>query len=218
MPYKRKKTYRKKKRRSVRRIPRGIPFLNIPKVSKLKYTESVKLISVSGSLGSNIFRLQSIYDPNLSGVGHQPYGHDTMMTMFNHYTVMGAKVSISFTPVDTGTPSAVGVLVSPTNSIPYTTYDAIKEARQGVQKQLRGGASGTLGMSINYSTKKFFNVSNIKDNVSRLGASFGSDPVENSYLFVYQQPLDFTSSVNVYATVSIDYVVMFSEPKLLPTS
>ena len=36
-------------------------------------------------------------DPNHTGVGHQPLYFDQLMTIYNHYIVIGAKITVKFT-------------------------------------------------------------------------------------------------------------------------
>ncbi len=52
----------------------------------------------SGNIGnisySRIFRLNSLFDPDLTGVGHQPYYRDEMTALYHKYTVFGCMVVI----------------------------------------------------------------------------------------------------------------------------
>jgi hypothetical protein len=41
--------------------------------------------------------LNSIFDPDLTGTGHQPYGHDTYATLFGNYRVDKISYNILFT-------------------------------------------------------------------------------------------------------------------------
>lgn len=64
----------------------------------LTYCEN-GLTAVSGAGGissSYFFAANGLYDPNISGTGHQPLGFDQMMLMYNHYTVFSSKISVRF--------------------------------------------------------------------------------------------------------------------------
>jgi hypothetical protein len=70
-----------------------------------------------------------------------------------------------------------------------------------------------------YSPQQFFNVKDINDNWARLGSIISSSPTEEAYFscFVGCANNAFNPpSMNCLAT--IEYVVMFSEPKELPES
>ena len=41
--------------------------------------------------------MNSIYDTWAGTGGHQPYGHDTLATMYNRYKVLGCRVQLVFT-------------------------------------------------------------------------------------------------------------------------
>ena len=41
-------------------------------------------------------RLNSLFDPNLSGLGHQPRGFDQLMAVYEKYTVVAAKITVCY--------------------------------------------------------------------------------------------------------------------------
>ncbi len=60
----------------------------------------------------NVFRLNSLFDPDLTGVGHQPYGFDQLATLYREYKVMGVTVRIEANdPSNDG--AIVGALITP---------------------------------------------------------------------------------------------------------
>ena len=60
-------------------------------ITKMKYSENV----ITGSTGVYRFALNNLFDPNLTGVGHQPHGFDQLSTIYNRYRVIGATYSIN---------------------------------------------------------------------------------------------------------------------------
>lgn len=62
-------------------------------VTKLKYVETIVGNTVSPATADTYqFRLNSIFDPNFSGTGHQPMGHDQLIELYNKYHVYGVNV------------------------------------------------------------------------------------------------------------------------------
>lgn len=63
-------------------------------ICNMKYTEAFTPINSSGQ---TVFRLNlnSIYDPNRTGLGHQPYGHDTFQSLYNRYRVISVRYIVS---------------------------------------------------------------------------------------------------------------------------
>lgn len=68
---------------------------------KLKYSDAFNLASdatLTSYTGSQyVFRLNSLYDPDLTGTGHQPYGFDQYAALFNRYKVDKVTVDVIFT-------------------------------------------------------------------------------------------------------------------------
>lgn len=89
---------RKRARRRPRRLPRRSaitrPIRMFPKTSlvELTYCELVNLNVQTGA--PYVFNLNSLHDPNRTGVGHQPRGFDQWNTMYNKYCVIGAQAVV----------------------------------------------------------------------------------------------------------------------------
>lgn len=53
-------------------------------------------VSTSGaSYTYNVYSGNSLFDPDYTGVGHQPQGYDQIMTLFNEYYVKDAKITVN---------------------------------------------------------------------------------------------------------------------------
>lgn len=61
---------------------------------KLVYRQSVAF-STSGTLQDNVFRGNSLNDPDLTGAGGQPMGHDQWSSLYASYTVLGSKIEVT---------------------------------------------------------------------------------------------------------------------------
>lgn len=53
--------------------------------------------SINGGLGGTadtvVFSANGMWDPDITAVGHQPVGFDQFMALYDHYTVLGAKIT-----------------------------------------------------------------------------------------------------------------------------
>lgn len=121
-------------------------------ITKMKYAE-VRTVSgpTSGGLVQYNFRLNSIFDPNLTGVGHQPYGHDQLADLYNRYRVYRVDYAISALNTDGATNySVIGVVpaneqistfigVSDIMESPRAKY--ITQAPNAALKVLKGSVS-----------------------------------------------------------------------------
>lgn len=221
----RKKPYTKRARRPYRSIIKRNRFAGVPsgmpkqRRAFLRYCEQINITSTAGALATNVFRANGVFDPNHTGIGHQPMGFDQWAGLFNHYIVVGSKISIAMTSADTSNtnPSVFGVYLTDSTTVPYTDWTEFKEAKKGSQRTVQGGRTSTPRCGTKFSAKKFYNVTDIKDNVARLGASITATPSEQALYCVYYQLINLQTITQSF-TVTIDYIVDFSEPRDLAQS
>lgn len=215
-----KKRVYKKPARSKKYRPQGTPSgMPLTRRSYMRYTDRVVVTSTSGTIGTHIFRANSVFDPDLTVAGHQPMGFDQWIQLYNHYVVVGAKITVQAV-TDSGqvNPSAYGINLQADTPLAYTDFTGFIEAKQGTTKYLVGGSS-VMPKPIysSYSARKFFNITNIKDNLDRLGSPVGANPNEGAYFVLYYQLLTAISD-SQWFTISIDYIVDWSEPRMLSQS
>jgi len=213
-----------RKRTRKARLPRynmgmvsGMP--NVRKVS-MRYVEEVSLTSTSGILTLHLFRANSVFDPNQTGTGHQPMGYDQMGTLYNHYVVLGAKITVHQLRTNTTAvlSQAIGIYLDDDTST-HTDYTGFIESKKGqtkvsVSTNAQSGANVVRGW---YSPKKFFNIKDVKDNWTRIGASVGNNPAEEAFFYLWYKTCDGSTSACNFL-VQIDYIVEFAEPKTLGQS
>lgn len=80
------------------RIPRtlGSLFPNSGKLMRHKYADRIVLPAATAGLNSvYVMRANSLFDPDLTGVGHQPMFYDDMAAHYNKYTVMWSTLKIA---------------------------------------------------------------------------------------------------------------------------
>lgn len=209
----RKRVYRRKKKRPY--IPYGITQSS-QKLCRLKYRDDWKLLPTTADIPyKSIWSSTSLYDPDRSGSGHQPKGFDQISEFYQHYTVLGAKITIR--PIDLYTGSMM-VFVSPVSTpIPsnLSTITEILESNR-VQYRLIGTSRENVKPIVStYSKKKIFG--NLKN--SELTAPISSDPTEEYYWCVGAINASAgVTPVTVPMIVEIEYICLFSEPKNIAES
>lgn len=225
MPYRRRYRRKRPSRRRRRRYKRSRQLTNYApsgmptqRIAKLRYAEQTTITSTSGVLDSIRFRANGIFDPNVDIGGHQPMGFDQWSTLFNHYVVLGSKLTMSIVPFDAGGgPCATGAYLTDGSTVPYTSASEFMEAKKGTVKLISPDQRKATYVVSKFSAKKFYNVKDVKDNVSRIGSPVSADPSDQAYYVIWVQNRDgSTSSYSVL--VQIDYIVLFSEPKDLTQS
>lgn len=218
MPRKNSRSYRKK-----RYITRQTtPAVSPSQIVTMKYVDTISINPPTGLAASHIFSANGIFDPDITGTGHQPLGRDEWEKFYDHYTVIGAKCTAQFFSDSTSPPSGnamVGVLLkSNTTSIP--SLSTIMEQSNTAPKML----STVSGIGIQkvvkgFSAKRFFGLQSIKDNRGLVGASFASNPSEQAYFHVYITPSGGSDDViPTSVIVQIEYTCLLTERKALVAS
>lgn len=218
----RKKSTRTRARRKLRYAPTrargrytGVPS-GIPRVrrTRMRYCDSMVLTSTTGSLASYVFCANGMFDPNITGVGHQPMGYDQMSGSFNHYCVSGAKITVTQNSANSGAgnPTIMGVYLTDSTSVPYSSWQEFKEANKGSSKVIQGGNTRPVTVTSKFSAKKFYNIADLKDNFQRLGAANDANPTEKALFTIWFQTLNGTSATYAF-NVTIEYIAHWGEPR-----
>lgn len=209
-PY--KKTWRQMKRKYNRKnIVSAYNPIRSSHLCKFKYYEFAvpMVVSAIGVHTPRLFRANSINDPDQSGTGHQPRGHDTMATLYRHYTVVGSKITVTWTMNTNSTVDCrVGIALRGTS----TTEDIYSYMEHGnvVHGVIPGGNSDKLTLSKTFSTKRFFRRSPKGD--STLKALFGANPSEEAFFHLFGQSLSGEDTTDYYVDVKLSYICILSEP------
>lgn len=199
------------------------------KVVKMRYAEGRSFL-VPAATTSTEFAVSanSIFDPYVPSGGHQPMGHDQWAQFYNHYVVIGSRISVTFS-AQAGTPGRTMVCccyIDDDNATLGDWRQLVESGRasyQLIQPYATGIASthGQKTIGAKYSAKKWFNVKDVKDNVTRIGATFNSNPADQvNYRILMQSTDQLTLNADWYCEVTyvVDYIVLLSEPKDLPVS
>lgn len=233
MPVQRRPTNKRRltKRRLVRRPTKGRKivavrntktFARLPKsiptkmVTTMKYATTVRLDPTVGApVAYNFYSCNSIFDPDTSGIGHQPYTHDTFQTMYNHYKVLKSSVRVTF--LSNGSSSTGhfvgGIAIVSDTTTPVLDFDQIRE-RSASKYRIGMANDRALTVSAGFNIKKMY-----PNNVSNLNAAFGSNPAEQAYFCVWCTSTNETIDISsIDCVVTINYTVLMWELKALAES
>jgi hypothetical protein len=105
-------------------------------LTRNKYTEIVDIPNGVGASSNYQFRLNSTFDPNLTGTGHQPASRDTLILVYNKYRVHRADWYIEIAPA-----AAQEFSINPQNHA--TTYADIGVASEQPRAVARSGSTTT---------------------------------------------------------------------------
>jgi len=234
MPYMRKKPARRPRRKAPSRYPRvqgkgnvvkasgpqagttvlapWLPIFPARTVRRLRYSDNIQLTSTAGAVASYVFAANGLYDPNITGTGHQPMGFDQMMLFYNHYCVTKAKMII--VAQNASTVPCQLVLRQDAGSTPLTVIDRILEmggmAYTHLDTTANSNAQKELILSIDLAKAQGISPFALTANPSLRGSS-AANPAELTYFIIQLfSAAGFTTTVNI--DVLIEFESYFLEP------
>lgn len=224
--YKTRKVYKRKRRAVTQyattrvgepvRIAAPIP-LPLRYSTKLRYTSTHIIQSgTSGTLSSSPLRfsLSSMYDPDQTNIGHQPYGFDQLAALYGKYKVNRAKVTIQWFDVGaTNTGMCCAALRPSTN----TTSPASLPFHSFVEKQVGGhvlltstGNNRCVEQTFNVDLRKIFGVTKAEfADEEFYAANVNADPTNQIFIEFASAFPSSSSAIDVNAVVIVEYFATF---------
>lgn len=220
MAYKRKRSSSKrpivKRRRMMKRRGSSKSYLRIKRspfpmstTVTLKYCTTVQLDCTAASAANHVFRANSIFDPDYTGTGHQPYAHDTYASIYTHYKVLKAAIKcnmVAVTPDASQSNSIVGIAVRDLSTIELNP-DTLREEKGTRFATLV--SSGKASVSNGFNFRKQWPI-----NPQAGTAQFGANPTEEAFFHVFGIPINTAIDPGaVSVQITIYYTCKFWELK-----
>jgi hypothetical protein len=209
---------KKMKKKSLRNIiPNqlyAVSFAREQKV-KMRYHETI-YYTLSGAVSDDsIFNLNSIFDPNRSGVGHQPQGYDQWSAFYGRYRVDACKVT---TRIIGSNGDGLYITILGTNSTTAMAdpIAAIESPLSTTGVYSPGGPTITLSRHFDLAILNGVTKSVYK-NDDRYQAIMGANPTETIILHVVASDAKLAAKTAVY-DVLLEYDVTMFDPVQLAQS
>jgi len=218
MPQRRSKRGMKSRRMAPRRkrttvnVNRALQPIPQRYICNMKYSDVATLSALNGY--NYRFNLNSIFDPNRTGVGFQPYGHDTLQTLYNRYRVI--KTSYVITAYSSATAIRVAALPANEEVAPASLSDAVTHPRSKFIIQYPGGNTNKLQGSIHLPSLVGRSKSQYMAD-DRYQATFGTSPNELAVLNIYGGSLSDVGA-DIQITVQMTFTVEVFDVKNLAQS
>lgn len=233
--YKRKivKTVQAYRTKRVRRNPmtsRSLVLSGFPtsKVVRLRYVTQTALDSnpLTLPIATVVYRANDMFDPEVALGGHQPMGFDQWMALYDHFTVIGSKISVKFINNTNGArvPGLCGIMLNDTTRIgqgnSITTLEQLLENRYrtGVTLgNIAGDMRQTVTKTMRFSSRRFFRKKAIVgDDLYR--GSRTSSPQEDAVFEVFYTTIGSNDPTVINLLVTIEYIAVLTEPVALQQS
>jgi len=171
------------------------------------------------------FSLNSLYDPDVSGTGHQPYGFDQLCAStgpYTRYKVLGVSVKMRFMyPGNAGVYVAYSLL-NPGSSATLTGLTATEAAEKhntvlefvpgtGTKEKILSFEMKTLAPIFNWTQSQF------KNDIDTTTGSYAGSPGSQPKLNIVMSDMDGTPT-NITVLTQITYHAMFYDRVQLAAS
>lgn len=160
----------------------------------------------------------------------QPLGFDQWQKLYESYVVLGSKITVKFTFGEEGgtKPKIVGIGVIPYGAattpdfteLPNTIIQQGTSSWRIIPCSPGAGADNQKTVSKKFSTKKYFQVKDVKDNIPRLGMAdstqLGGPQDQASFDIFYGNYDDSVVGTDVHDLISVhfvvEYIALWSQP------
>lgn len=222
MPYKRRykrqrkygRRYRRRNNRYTVSVSRRSPIAR-QLYTKVRYVEQIQLDPSAGLMAQNAFSANGLYDPNITGTGHQPLGFDQLMALYDHYEVISSKCTVTFSPTTlTGQSIVGGITLDDSGTMSPASAEAAQEQAESAWRTITPQQTAVVKRAVNIS--KFLGKPRGTDGL--IGSVAGNPGEDLNYVVWVASPNSNDNPGIANATVMIEYWVKFSEPKELQQS
>lgn len=201
-------------------ISRAFPIFPDRTKRMLSYCD-VQYNITSGALsaGNYVYSANGLWDPNVTGVGHQPMGFDQMMVFYNHYTVTRAKIIVDFRSQTAGLGGFASIATradSTTLTDPQRIIEAGFVDYCPLTAPVAASPYSVRRLTRTVDIADFGGLVAVLDNPDYRGNS-AANPVEQSYFHLSYWNDETAAAIACIFTVLIEFEAVFTEPRA-PTS
>ncbi len=177
--------------------------------TQLRFTQQIAL--TGASVIQQVYRANSLYDPDRSGAGGQPLYYDTISAIYNQNVVIGCRIHAQV--INAGT-NQVHCSVFPSNTYSFAGNISDAQEQDKCSYAVLGSSTGSASEVFLQTYEDSANVLGAKDPLDsyNLQAATGSNPNTTWNFIAAFQTLDGT---NVNATVffTLDFDVIWTQRK-----
>lgn len=168
---------------------------------------------VAGVPGVQTFRANSLYDPDVTGAGHQPRGFDQLIALYDHFVVSNTKITVWFSGQTAETVNYIAGITLQDDGTVSTDFHDYLERGYSTNQMLGVGVGSKPTKMVMYSdTAKFLGRSGILQD-SELKGNASGNPAESLIFHVWATSANGTDTGALSCYCTIDYNVWFIEPK-----
>lgn len=179
--------------------------------TRLRYDQVGNMTSTVGSIGKQVFRMNSLFDPDFTGAGHQPLYYDQLSAIYNQYAVIKSHITVTFTCKETATVPFIIGLVGDDDGTTAATFSTLQEKSHGRSKVLGlpNGGSNVLTMTDKFNCQKMLTIDPYASETYKTLTS--ANPAEGWFSQVWCISADGATTQALYYKAEIIYTALFTE-------
>lgn len=186
----------------------------------LYYESQFTLTAAAGAPDTDFWFANGIFDPSVSGTGHQPMGFDQMMLMYEHFAVLRSTITLTGMGNTAGDLVRFGIYISP-DAVALTDPSRIME--NGLVRTVMSECKEVpkaKTQSLTLDVAKYFGKRSWMDILDdeKLTGTVVADPTEGVYYAVVGWCPTAAVTWSLKYEVCITYDVCFFEPRKLAVS
>jgi len=177
------------------------------------YSSSLSITTTTGLAYDHQYNLNSINDPDRTGAGHQPMGHDQWSNFYGRYRVDGARVIASWLNA-----SVYGQMCTILGNNSSTAITLLETANENPLSSSQGMTQTQPAVVLT----KVFNLADLNGVTrdvynadDRYSSQVGSSPSE---LLILHVVTDTPISLTLFLNIRIEYMVTYFDPVQLTQS
>lgn len=191
--------------------------ISTTRTDQLYYEHQLALNSTGGILSRYVFSANGVYDPNITGTGHQPMGFDQMMLFYEQAVCFRSRIRVNFACAS-ATDGRVAIGLFPDTSAPASVSEFMENGLVVTDVVNGTGANASVhhfkSLELTCDVAKYFGRSK-KELISspEFYCTTAANPTEQVYFQVCQWNPSAATDINSFFDVIISYDVYYYEPR-----
>lgn len=222
MPTRQRKGRKSRKSRAVslyQNVPKNSP-MPMRYLTKLRWSGRVELNGGFTQSAVRVFSANGIAIPDALQPSIQPRGFDQLMPLYDHYTVLGSKITFDYANSDNSNQQLITMTVQDNFNV-QTDAREYMERGYGSTHRIAGtqnSGTGTGRLSLKCNPQKFLGLDNVLNEKDAQGSAI-TNPIEAVYYHLSVSDVNGNEDPDpIQGWVTIDYIVMFQEPRFVGAS
>lgn len=177
----------------------------------LKYSMEESVSGTTGAIISQLFRANSLFDPDYTNTGHQPTYFDQLSLIYGRYYVKACRMRVMFVNTSATIPLMFSVSASDQSLAGLSNLDAVAEAPYswtGIVSSI-SSTSRVIETPMIATSKIMGQVSTEPDD--NMYAAVGANPADVWWFEIFCQSIDKSSTSFGYIRVVLEFECLFKD-------